>query len=134
MKIYSEISLENFEAWSGAKSTLERIRKHNLCDNLEAELEELYPDGMTETELNDLLWFEGNAVYEMVGLKTGDELKAEIDEIKDEISDLEDEKLSLAADYCDGDTSVEDDIKEIDARLLELTEELAELQEEFDEV
>ena len=51
MTIKSDISLENFEAWSGGKSTLDRIINEGKCGELESMLEDLYPDGMTDTEL-----------------------------------------------------------------------------------
>ena len=69
MRIYSETSLENFEAWSGAIDTLGRVREAGKCDELESILEDLYPDGMSETELNDLLWFEPETVYEWLGIE-----------------------------------------------------------------
>ena len=53
MRIYSEISLEHFEAWSGAVDTLDRVREAGKCEELESILEDVYPDGMSETELND---------------------------------------------------------------------------------
>ena len=73
MKIYSETSLENFEAWSGAVDTLDRVREAGKCDELESILEDLYPDGMSETELNDLLWFEPETVYEWLGIEEEEE-------------------------------------------------------------
>ena len=73
MKIYSETSLENFEAWSGAVDTLDRVREAGKCDELESILEELYPDGMSETELNDLLWFEPETVFEWLGIEEEEE-------------------------------------------------------------
>ena len=73
MKIYSETSLENFEAWSGAVDTLDRVREAGKCDELETILEDLYPDGMSETELNDLLWFEPKTVYEWLGIEEEEE-------------------------------------------------------------
>lgn len=73
MKIYSEISLENFGAWSGAVDTLDRVREEDKCDELEAILEDLYPDGMSETELNDLLWFEPEQIFEWLGIEEEDE-------------------------------------------------------------
>ena len=60
MTIKSEISLENFQAWSGAVSTLNRIINEGKCSQLEFMLEELYPDGMTDTQLNDLLWHDSD--------------------------------------------------------------------------
>ena len=45
MKIYSEISIADFKAWGGAINTLDRIIAEDKCDELEAILEDLYPDG-----------------------------------------------------------------------------------------
>ena len=73
MKIYSETSLENFEAWSGAVDTLDRVREAGKCDELESILEDLYPDGMSETELNDLLWFDPETVFEWLGIEEEEE-------------------------------------------------------------
>lgn len=76
MKIYSETSLENFEAWGGAVNTLDRVREAGKCDELESILEDLYPDGMSETELNDLLWFEPETVLEWLGIEEEEEEEA----------------------------------------------------------
>ena len=46
-------------------------------DSVENALEELYPDGMTDTEINDLFWFDFEYVCELIGL----EYDAEKDEI-----------------------------------------------------
>ena len=73
MRIYSETSLENFEAWSGAVDTLDRVREAGKCDELESILEDLYPEGMSETELNDLLWFEPETVFEWLGIEEEEE-------------------------------------------------------------
>lgn len=74
MKIYKEESLSNFEWWSGAVYTAQRIweeRGTEGWNELEAILEDAYPDGMDETELNDLLWFEPETIFEWLGI--GDE-------------------------------------------------------------
>ena len=71
MKIYTEKSLAGFSFWSGAKYTAQRIwdeRGPEGFDHLESILEELYPDGIDETALNDLLWFEADTVYEWLGI------------------------------------------------------------------
>ena len=71
MKIYKEDSLSNFEWWSGAVATADRIweeQGREGFDQLEAILEDLYPDGIDETELNDLLWFDAETVYEWLGI------------------------------------------------------------------
>ena len=77
MRIYSETSLENFEAWSGAVDTLDRVKEVGKCNELEFILEDLYPDGMSETELNDLLWFEPKTVFEWLGIEEEEEEEEE---------------------------------------------------------
>ena len=71
MKIYKEESLSNFEWWSGAVTTAQRIweeQGREGFDQLEAILEDAYPDGIDETDLNDLLWFDAETVYEWLGI------------------------------------------------------------------
>lgn len=77
MKIYNETSLESFEAWGDAISTLDKVREAGKCDALESILEDLYPDGMSETELNDLLWFEPETVFEWLGIEEEEEEEEE---------------------------------------------------------
>ena len=69
MKITSEMSLKNFKAWSGAKDTLNKLIELDKCDELEFILDDLYPDGMTETQLNDILWFDDEWIYETLGIE-----------------------------------------------------------------
>ena len=69
MKITSEMSLKNFKAWSGAKDTLNKLIELDKCDELEFILDDLYPDGLTETQLNDLLWFDDEWIYETLGIE-----------------------------------------------------------------
>ena len=69
MKITSEISLKNFKAWSGAKDTLNKLIELDKCEDLEFILDDLYPDGLTETQLNDILWFEDELIYETLGIE-----------------------------------------------------------------
>ena len=69
MKITREISLKNFKAWSGAKDTLNKLIELDKCDDLEFILEDLYPNGMTETQLNDILWFEDEWIFETLGIE-----------------------------------------------------------------
>ena len=88
MKIYTEISLSNFEPWSGAVDTFNKIYNEGKCDELETILEELYPDGMTETQLNDLLWFEPETVFEWLGIRSEEKIQDEIDELKEELEEL----------------------------------------------
>ena len=69
MKITSEMSLKNFKAWSGAKDTLNKLIELDKCDELEFILDDLYPNGLTETQLNDILWFEDEWIFETLGIE-----------------------------------------------------------------
>lgn len=76
MKIYSEQSLADFKFWSGAETTADRIweeKGRDGFDQLEAILEDAYPDGIDETDLNDLLWFDPELVYEWLGIDDAEE-------------------------------------------------------------
>ena len=67
MKIISEDKrLRDFDFWSGAKDTVELITSDEL-DIIEDMLEDAYPDGMTETQLNDLFWFDTDIIAEWLG-------------------------------------------------------------------
>ena len=73
MKITYELNLSTFKAWSGARDTLDRIIEEGKCDDLEFILEDIYPDGMTETELNDFLWFDSEVIFEWLGISDEEE-------------------------------------------------------------
>ena len=73
MKITYDLDLETFEPWAGAVDTLERIKEENKLMELENLLEELYPDGLEETELNDILWFEEDFLFSNLGISTEEE-------------------------------------------------------------
>lgn len=66
MTIHTETALRNFEFWSGAKDRADMLTSSQL-DAIETELEQIYPDGMTETELNDLFWFDFDFVCSLIG-------------------------------------------------------------------
>jgi hypothetical protein len=83
MKIYTEESLRNFEFWSGAKYTVEHLTDEEL-DQIEAMLEDLYPDGMDETDINDFFWFEDDTIAEWLGYESFEELMHRDDEKEEE--------------------------------------------------
>ena len=134
MTITYELDLNSFEAWSGAKDTLDRIQREGKCAELENILEELYPDGMTETELNDLLWFDSESVYEWLGIRSEEQIKKEIKEAEEELAevqsnledDLDDDELTTE-ERAEIIESYQPDIDEIKERIADLKEELSEL-------
>ena len=85
MKISYELDLSTFKAWSGAVDTLNRIQREGKCEELESILEDIYPDGMTETELNDLLWFDDEWIFETLGMRTESGIQSEIDNVNSKL-------------------------------------------------
>ncbi len=73
MKTFNETTLENFDAWSGAKDTKQTILDNNKGDEFDSLIEELYPDGLSETQLNDILWFESDWCFEQLGITEEEE-------------------------------------------------------------
>lgn len=67
VKIYKDTTA-SFEPWSGAISTYEAIVEENKLDELNFLLEELYPEGISESKLNDILWFESDWVFAQLGI------------------------------------------------------------------
>jgi len=67
MTITSELDLSTFKFWSGAKDFADKLTYTELQD-MQNHLEDLYPDGMTETHLNDLFWFEDEFICQCIGL------------------------------------------------------------------
>ena len=69
MKIINDnLSLRNFDAWSGANDTKELIIENGKEADFEFMMQDLYPEGMTETQLNDILRFEEDWICEMLGI------------------------------------------------------------------
>lgn len=79
MKVYQEISIRDFEAWSGAVATKDLIIENNKEDDFDALIEELYPDGIDETQLNDILWFDDEWVLDSLGIYEDEDEEEEED-------------------------------------------------------
>ena len=66
MKIYTEDYLENFEFWSGAADRANKLTSDEFSQ-IESILEELYPDGIDATDLNDFFWFDFETIANWIG-------------------------------------------------------------------
>lgn len=73
MALIVNVGIEGYKPWSGAISTWDVIEEANKVDELEYLLEELYPEGITDTQLNDILWFESDYIFENLGITEEDE-------------------------------------------------------------
>lgn len=73
LTVKSEMRLQDFEAWGGAKNTLKYLTTEEI-DQLESCIVEMFPDGLTDTELNDFLWFEDDFIAELLGYDNFEEI------------------------------------------------------------
>ena len=75
MKIYKETSLKDYEFWSGAKYTAEVLTSEQL-DQVESYLEDTAPEeGYSETDINDIFWFERDWIAEILGFDSWEALE-----------------------------------------------------------
>ena len=66
MQVTSELRLTEFKFWSGAK---DHSFTYSELQNLECQIEDLFCDKQpTETEINDLFWFEDEQLCSWLGL------------------------------------------------------------------
>lgn len=94
MKVYREVnSVYDFEFWSGADDTIKKVIEADKEDEFWDFIEEYFGgyDSISETELNDFVWFESDYIYEHIGLTEDGELpEDEEEEEEDEEDDEED--------------------------------------------
>jgi hypothetical protein len=83
MKFIKEFS-DGFKPWSGAVENYERIIREKSPAELEKALEQIFDDEdnpPTETQINDLLWFEPEEVYKILGMKPDNTTTHTLEEI-----------------------------------------------------
>ena len=99
-----ETSLADFPAWSGAVHTLDVLIEKDLCDTVEACLVDVLGEYPTDTEINDMLWFETDAIAEWCGFTSWEALEnGEEEEEEEEEEEAEENNFSRWCDgkYCD---------------------------------
>lgn len=85
-------SLEDFNAWSGGKATLDVLIEKGVCDEVEDFIEQCFSNP-TDTDINDFLWFERDQIAEYLGyedwdaFENGEETYNDINGVKLEVSD-----------------------------------------------
>jgi len=99
MKTIRDVNLRHFDAWSGAKETQERIMLEGKEADFERLIEEMYPDGLTATQLNDILWFEEDWIFSQLGIE--DEEDENEEEEYHYLSAWDDEELEDEEDEAD---------------------------------
>ena len=85
-----ETSLADFPAWSGAVHTLDVLIEKDLCDTVEAILNDIFVDGApTDTEINDTLWFSRDEIAEWCGFSSWEALENGEEEEEEETAEEE---------------------------------------------
>ena len=69
MTIKTETNLRDFNAWGGAINTKNIILDAGLEEEFAEIIDELYPDGLSDTKLNDLLWFDDDWVLKILEIE-----------------------------------------------------------------
>ena len=72
MKIISEMSLKDFEFWSGGADRAKLLTDAEF-DTIENYFEDIFPDGATDTQINDMFWFDFESICDYLGT-TEDEI------------------------------------------------------------
>ena len=72
VKNVSDFELRD-ELWSGALDTLETIIQNDKLQELMCLLEELYPEPVDITTINDVLWFDDDLIFEQLTIELADE-------------------------------------------------------------
>lgn len=74
MKVYYEVDIDEFEFWECGKCVADAFSEDDL-EVIQNKLEELYPNGMSDTELNDLFWHDEDFVAELAGYSSFEKVK-----------------------------------------------------------
>lgn len=86
-KVFDDFS--SYEPWGAAVSTFDNIQSAGKMDALEQLIDDMYPDGIDRTELNDLLAFESDWVYSMLDMPHDEDVV--YDDVAVEVVDDEEE-------------------------------------------
>lgn len=75
MKVFEEMNFKDIllTSWGGAGATAEVIEEKGKGDEFVSLIEEVYPEGIDRTALNDILWFDYEWVFESLGIKEEEE-------------------------------------------------------------
>ena len=69
MKIYDELNLSNVNTWGGATEVKNIIISEGLEEDFNNLIDELFPNGLSITELNDLLSFDYEYIFNCLGIE-----------------------------------------------------------------
>ena len=86
MKVYKEItSLYDFKPWSGAVDTYNKLIQAGKEEKFIYQLEQVFAgEDVSETEINNMLWFVPEECFKLVGLDKDGNEKSDEEEEEDE--------------------------------------------------
>ncbi len=90
MKIYSDIQIRDFNFWSAAKERAAKLTD-GQWDVIESQLDYLYPEGMSEGQLNEIFWFDFDTIVRMLGYDDEEDFDRQMEEL-DADDDEDDEE------------------------------------------
>lgn len=87
--MYIKVEFSCYTPWGGARDTMDYLNAQGITgEELEGILEEIFTgDYPTDTQVNDLLWFEPETIYELLGIPNPDD--EEDEEEEEEVYGLE---------------------------------------------
>lgn len=68
MRLYTDFDINTFDAWSGGDDTKDSIINVGKADLFNALVEDIFPDGCDDTQMNDFLRFDSAYIFELLGL------------------------------------------------------------------
>ena len=71
MKVIYDFS--DYTPWGGAVDTYDKIAEAGKLDELESLLDEWFDGEATITQINDVLWFDYEQVFDALGISTDEE-------------------------------------------------------------
>ena len=71
--ILVDFDLDEFEPWSQASDTKERSVEEGKATEFSALINELYPDGIEDVQVNDILWHDWEWCFESLGITEKDD-------------------------------------------------------------
>lgn len=70
----SEFSTQDFKFWSDAADTASEIIKAGKCDEVDELMSEIFCDDIpTDTQINDIFWFERDMILAHIGILEDEE-------------------------------------------------------------
>ena len=71
MRFTQEFNVDTFYFWSGAKDTIEYVKKAKKMDELQTLIEDYFADQTpTKTQVNDFVWFQRDFIFEQLEISS----------------------------------------------------------------